>query len=336
MYKYLLEKDEYQFLNNDFFKNHQICYLTLSGSYAYGTNNENSDIDIRGFYLENKNDFFILDNIQEEYIDNKTDTVLYSFKKFIKLLTKCNPNIIELLGTNEEHILKQNIITNILKKNINSFLSKQVYITFIGYATAQLRRLENALSNNTHINSLNKDEFDMNTQFNKNTQFDKNTQILNSINASLLQEQNNLNLYGTTEFSLKDDIYININLENVPMKKLINFSNNLNTTINNFNKLNHRNRKKDDNHLFKHAMHLIRLYYTGIDILNTGQINTYRKELILKEIRNGKLSMQEIFQLKDNLQKEINIAYANTTLPEKPNYNKINRLMIHIYNNYVI
>lgn len=59
--------------------------------------------------------------------------------------------------------------------------------------------------------------------------------------------------------------------------------------ISTYDKLNHRNHKKDDNHLNKHAMHLIRLYLMCLDILENGDIVTYReKDLdLLMSIRKG-------------------------------------------------
>ena len=306
----LIDSNKYHFFNDMFFINHPICYLTFSGSIAYGTNNENSDIDIRGFYLEDKNEFLTLNEIQEIYTDNNTDTILYSFKKFIKLLINCNPNIIELLGTNQEHILYSNHIGNLLKQNYNLFLSKKAYVTFIGYATSQLRRLENALSIDN-----------------------KNEQILESIKSSLLIDSNKFN--GEFDIYLDDDnLKCNINGNNISLKYLISFIKNLNTTVNNFDKLNYRNNKKDTEHLYKHAMHLIRLYLMGIDILKNQKINTYRKDehQLLMDIRNGKLTMQEIFNLKNELHKQIHAVYKDCTLPEYPDYDKINKLMLTIYN----
>jgi len=301
---------KYHFFNDIFFINHSICYLTLAGSYAYGTNNENSDIDIRGFYLEDKNDFFTLNQIKEDYINENTDTVLYSFKKFIKLLINCNPNIIELLGTKKEHILFINDIGKELRNNYQLFLSKKAYNTFIGYATAQLQQLENALSLTN-----NKDE-----------------QILNSIQSMLLKESNQFN--GEFNIYLDNELKCNISSNNISLKYLISFIKGLEANVNNFNKINNRNKKKDTLHLYKHAMHLIRLYLIGIDILKNQQINTYRykEHKLLMDIRNGQLSMQEIFKLKDDLQLEINKAYQYSTLPNNPNYDKINNLMLNIYN----
>jgi hypothetical protein len=59
-----------------------IILLTLGGSWAYGTNIETSDVDIRGIALNSKEE--ILTNKNFEQRDDKvTDTVVYSFNKII-------------------------------------------------------------------------------------------------------------------------------------------------------------------------------------------------------------------------------------------------------------
>ena len=49
-----LKSDEYEFLREDKNLGNNIIILTLGGSHAYGTNNENSDLDIRGCALNAK------------------------------------------------------------------------------------------------------------------------------------------------------------------------------------------------------------------------------------------------------------------------------------------
>lgn len=44
----LLEHEEYDFIKQNEHLGKHVILLGLSGSYSYGTNNENSDIDIRG------------------------------------------------------------------------------------------------------------------------------------------------------------------------------------------------------------------------------------------------------------------------------------------------
>ena len=120
----LLEGKEYDFLReNDNLKN-RIILLGLAGSYAYGTNNENSDIDVRGIALNKPSDLIGMTSF-EQYVDNNTDTCIYSFNKIIKLLINCNPNTIELLGLKKEHYLYLNEIGRELIDNRKMFLSKR-------------------------------------------------------------------------------------------------------------------------------------------------------------------------------------------------------------------
>ena len=81
-----------------------IILLGLGGSHAYGTSNENSDLDIRGITLNPKSDI-LLGKDFGEVVNVETDTTIYSVNKMIELLTKCNPNTIEILGPLPEHYL---------------------------------------------------------------------------------------------------------------------------------------------------------------------------------------------------------------------------------------
>ena len=70
----------------DFLKNHpdlkNIAYLTISGSYAYGTSKEGSDIDLRGFLVEDKKYLYGLEGF-EQFEDRASDTVIFGLKKFV-------------------------------------------------------------------------------------------------------------------------------------------------------------------------------------------------------------------------------------------------------------
>ena len=150
-YKDLFQHKEYRFLREDENLNNNIGYLTLGGSRAYGTNTPTSDIDIRGFYFNKPDDILSLKEEKKEEVENKeTDTVVYSLKKFLSLLMNCNPNVIEMLGTREEDVILQTETSKYLRDNFELFLSKKAYATFGGYATAQLRRLENALARDSY------------------------------------------------------------------------------------------------------------------------------------------------------------------------------------------
>lgn len=98
----LANSSEYDFLRDDKRLGDNIILLTLGGSYAYGMNNENSDIDFRGIALNSKDDI-LLGNDFEQILGGE-DTTIYSFNKIIELSSKCNPNTIEMIGCLPEHL----------------------------------------------------------------------------------------------------------------------------------------------------------------------------------------------------------------------------------------
>lgn len=137
-----LQSTEYDFLRTDKNLGSNIIILTLGGSHAYGTNNENSDLDIRGCALNSKMQILTNENF-EQFTNDATDTTIYAFNKLITLLSNCNPNTIEMLGNLPEHYFYLHPIGKELLNNAHLFLSRRAIHSFGGYANQQLRRLEN-------------------------------------------------------------------------------------------------------------------------------------------------------------------------------------------------
>lgn len=317
--KKFLQRDEYNFLREDERLGKNIAYLTVAGSIAYGTNNADSDVDIRGFAIENF-DSILTGKAFEQIDDDKTDTVIYGLRKFFKLCAENNPNVLELLGTKPEHVLYMTDAGKKVRDNAEIFLSKLAYKNFVGYATAQLRRLQNALAHDSY------------------PELEKNLHILKSIKSMMTacQKEYGLN-YSEINFELQDDgIFISISAEKLPLKNFLAMNSGLGTMLNNYAKLNHRNRKKDENHLHKHAMHLIRLYLTGIDILEGRGVVTYReKDLpLLRKIRAGEIPLDDVFKMANEFEEKISAAYKNSKLPDVPDAEKIDKLLIDIYRHH--
>ena len=96
-----------------------------------------------------------------------------------------------------------------------------------------------------------------------------------------------------------------------------------------FKKLNTRVRNHS-NIKWKHAMHLIRLLLAGITTLRDGivpvHVGEHRDRLLA--IRNGQMSWEEIDHWRLHLHAKFNSAYESTALPERPDYERINALLI--------
>lgn len=101
----ILEQKEYEFLKTDERLGNRIILLGYGGSYAYGTNIETSDVDIRGVCLRSTENI-LLGKDFEVVTNNVIDTAIYTFDKMLNLLSECNPNCIEILGLRKQDYFK--------------------------------------------------------------------------------------------------------------------------------------------------------------------------------------------------------------------------------------
>ena len=67
----LLQQPEYDFIKTNERLGERIMLLGIGGSHAYGTNNENSDIDLRGVTMQMPSDLIGLTDF-EQYEDSTT------------------------------------------------------------------------------------------------------------------------------------------------------------------------------------------------------------------------------------------------------------------------
>ena len=80
----------------------RLIFEKVVGSHAYGTAHEESNLDIKGIYVDPKNAFLTLDDIPLQINDDKNDIVYYSVRRFLQLALDANPNIIELMFMPED------------------------------------------------------------------------------------------------------------------------------------------------------------------------------------------------------------------------------------------
>ena len=313
----LIEKKEYDFLREEEHLAGQVVLLGMAGSYSYGTNVEGSDVDVRGVAMNRRSDLLGLTRF-EQYVDEGTDTTIYSMNKIIRLLMDSSPNVIELLGLKREHYLQLSEIGRRLVEERKMFLSKRVKLTFGGYADAQLRRLQNALARDSY------------------PQAEKEQHIYNSLKNSMDHfrqkyaafEAGQLRIYvdEAENPALEKEIFLDAALQHYPLRDYQNIWSEMHNIVKDYDKLGKRNRKKDEMHLNKHAMHLIRLLITGIDILENGDIHTYREKEhdLLMEIRGGRWMKEdgtyrkEFYDMVTDYELRLEEAAEKSSLPEEP------------------
>lgn len=325
----LMNSPEYDFLHTNKRLGNRIILLGLGGSHAYGTSNANSDTDFRGITLNMPSDLIGLTEF-EQYEDEHTDTVIYSFNKIVKLLLECNPNTCEILGLDEDQYLIKTPLGHELIDNRDLFLSKRAAKSFGGYASAQLRRLQNAIARDS-MSQAEKEQHILNSVRNALDDFNRRYDDFDNGSIKLYIDQ-------AVTPSLETEIFVDANYSHFPLRDYEKMFSTMNTVIREYDKIGKRNKKKDDNHLNKHAMHLIRLFMMAIDILDKGIIKTHRTEdldLLLK-IRNGGFQKEdhtftsEFYDILNHYERELERATKESLLPDNPDMDKVEAFVEYV------
>ena len=322
----LRKQPEYSFLNKEPLGDN-IILLGLGGSHAYGTNIEGSDLDLRGAATHSPRDILTGGGF-EQVTNDETDTTIYSLEKLISLLSNCNPNVIEILGLEPWQYIYISPIGQRLIDNKEMFLSKRAIHSFGGYATAQLRRLENKA-----IRLVNDDQ--------------REKHILDSIENSRYtfpekyfgNPNDSIRLYIDKAVNplMNTEIFMDVTLSHYPLRDYKSMWSEMNDVVKSYNKIGKRNQHAiERGKLGKHMMHLVRLYLMCFDILDKGEIITYRREDhdFLMDIRNGKYlddnqqPTAEFYDIVDELEAHLDRLKATTLLPENPDYKKINDFLV--------
>ena len=327
----LLRSESYDFIRTNERLGERIMLLGLGGSHAYGTANENSDVDFRGITLNLPSDLIGLTKF-EQYVDDGTDTVIYSFNKMVKLLLECNPNTCEILGLDDDQYLIRSPLGQELRENAGLFLSMRAVRSFGRYANDQLRRLQNALARD----SL--------------PQPDRERHIMNSVKC-VIEDFNRKNgdevksLAGTGDFrisldssanpEMETEIFMDAVLSHYPLRRFADLSGQVRAVLREYDRLGARNKKKDDNHLNKHAMHLVRLLMMARDIVEKRRIITRRTEdlPVLLSIRRGDFMLEDgtysrdFYALVDEYERKLDEAIRHTSLPEEPDMAAVGRFV---------
>lgn len=253
--KNIIKSEPYDFLRTDPHLAGRLMFLTIGGSHAYGTNQEGSDVDIRGVALNSKEDLLGLGDF-EHYVDTATDTTVFSFNKAVKLMCSGNPNMLEQLGNSDELVISYNPATKLLFDNKNLFLSKRVIYSFGGFAGKLLEKAD---------------------------------------------------AHWRAYLCTVDAASVNPNIIPHPS-----------TTWEQFNKT---------------VMNAVRLYHMLFDILEKGEIVTYRGDEhdILMQLRNGDYNYEELRKHTIPVyEARLQIDKKETELPDRVDMKRVNELVMTI------
>lgn len=123
--------------------NYTIIKTALGGSYAYGLNHQDSDLDVRGIFAHEPSKLLGLEKLSDEIEVEGSDAKWYELAKFVRLTAKGNPATMELLYSDalRENYLLNELIVN--QRENKRFLGKDaIYAAYGGVARANAKATE--------------------------------------------------------------------------------------------------------------------------------------------------------------------------------------------------
>lgn len=118
-----------------------LLYEYVRGSTCQGINTPTSDIDHGGVYMCPPEQLVGLGfDYEDEVSSEKHDDSWFELNKFMRLLCKSNPTVLEALFVDDEFVIYEHPIMTELKKNRDLFLTKECFKPFGGYAVSQIEK----------------------------------------------------------------------------------------------------------------------------------------------------------------------------------------------------
>jgi len=134
-----------------------VVYLSLGGSYCYGLNHADSDLDIRGVAVRNREEilglFWERNNGIEKLGYEEKDYVIWYMDRFFQLLMKGDANTFESIYSPYKKIYHPEIAKLLLSDDIKkAAYSQKIIKAYCGFAAAQMKRM-NRINNKTEEGS---------------------------------------------------------------------------------------------------------------------------------------------------------------------------------------
>ncbi|QDU44653.1 putative nucleotidyltransferase [Symmachiella dynata] len=127
----------------------RVIFRCVIGSRAYGLDDEQSDIDYRGFYLPPADLQWSLYGVPEQLECEETQEAYWEIQKFLILALKANPNVLECLYT--PLVEKATPLAEELLDMRSIFLTRLVYQTYNGYVMSQFKKMQADIRNHGKV-----------------------------------------------------------------------------------------------------------------------------------------------------------------------------------------
>lgn len=335
-----------------------ILFEVISGSKSFGLNTPTSDTDIKGVYYLPKAQFYGLQYLPQ--ISNETnDEVYYELGRFVELLLKNNPNILEILASPADCILYKHRLMERLQ--LQDFLSKLCKDSFAGYAMTQIKKARGL--NKKIVNPLPKerkslldfcailkgyDSVPLSKWLMEQNLFQEQCGLINVPNAKgiyavFYDSYATLGYRGIIKNELSNEVsvssipkgaepiaYLSCNLEGYS-KYCKEYAEYWDWIDKRNEERYNTNQQHGKNYDSKNMMHTIRLLQTAEQILSTGTLNirvSNRDELLA--IKAGEMEYDALLQKADDLIASIEHFYTTSILPETPDVEKLIAVLVEM------
>lgn len=290
-----------------------LIYETVHGSRAYGLDREGSDTDVKGVVI-GPAAWYAGFRGGPEQVDLSPDHVRYDIRKLFRLAAAGNPTVLEVLWTDPaDHVVVTDLGRRLLEHR-NAFLSKRIAERFSAYARGQLRRIEThrswlrdppaiaptraafALPEHTGLPA---DQLAAAARH-----LDTNDPAAADLSATVLDV-----LHRERRYKAAQDRWTQFRSwerGRNPARAALERAHGYDT---------------------KHAMHLIRLQRTAVEVLQTGELTIRRADRDdLLAIRDGALAYPELLEMSELLHAQTEAAATTSSLPDDPDDDALDEL----------
>lgn len=331
-------------------------FLTKHGSRAYGTDflaSDDpasdlpiSDLDVKGLAIPPAECLYgFVEKFEQHIANDPIDVVIFDIRKFVMLAVDCNPNIVEILFTDESDWILSTGQWRRLHSARDHFLSQRARESFVHYAMSQLHKIH------THrgylLNPPKKPPERSDFSLPPKSIFKK--EQLGIINSEVQKLADQLGGEGWTKDKVieHDAALVQLVVESLDVGKrlmpMIVAERAFKAAIRTWDAYKHWKLKRNParaaleerfGYDTKHAGHLVRLMRMASEILSNGHVLVKRPDAVeLKAIRCGAWKYEELVKWAEFERAKIDAI--KSTLPLEPPTAMLNQLLVGIVSDYM-
>jgi predicted nucleotidyltransferase len=293
----------------------------------------------------------------------KTEAVVFDIAKFLRLCAGANPNALEVLFAHEDDWLYESAVWRRLHSERQRFLSRKVQQTYLGYAMAQLRKIRTHRSWLLEPPARKPTREDFGLPPSGTVSRDDQNRIEQSIaekirsygidtiemsKAARIAVEERLRAFWEDTLSASDEELeervraVATHALHLPAETVgaLNAERRYRAAMKHWeayqawkDERNPARAELERRHGYdtKHAMHLVRLMRTGLELLEAGELHVRRSDAHeLNAVRDGAMTFDELQKVASELQAKMLAAVKGTALPADVDHAFVEEMALEI------